>query len=122
MNELEYGQEIRMRNENTGNWSTEGTVTGTVSPRLYIVDAPDGGQYRRNRRQLKEKLQVNEEPVEPESQPVADGPPTSEVIGKQTTETEPHETEQKTEHPAEREVLRRSERKRQAPKRLITSV
>jgi len=119
MKELEYGQEIRIWNEKTGNWSTEGTVTGTVSPRSYLVDTPDGGQYRRNRRQLKEKPQVNEEPVKPQSQLVG-SPPMSEAVGEHTTETEPSGTEHRTEHPAEREVVRRSHRKRQAPERLIT--
>ena len=121
MKELQYGQEIRISNEKTGNWSTEGTVTGTVSPRSYIVDTPDAGQYRRNRGHLKEKPQVNGEPVAPQSRPVTDSPPTYttlEAIGKQTTETEPRETEQETVHPAGREILRRSERKRQAPERI----
>ena len=119
--ELHQGEAVRIQQRRV--WKPAVVVKHHVAPRSYIVAAPDGTQMRRNRvhlQQRKEAAQV----IRPDLVPVSNEPsqpfPQNTEDGVETGRTEPQTSRnEQSEVQLGEPPLRRSQRVRRAPQRLI---
>lgn len=142
---LQCGNSVRIRDNENNQWKEKAIVLQEVAPRSYLVKTERGGLFRRNRRDIlktnefvdvesdeeeqKEQSEINQMPLNvtkqkerSENQPIMEAKKSYESDQNARKETKYNTEETKKVEPKkekEPEVLRRSNRTRKKPNRLI---
>jgi hypothetical protein len=80
---LKPGDEVRLKTDEQSSWSDPATVVAQTTERSYVVETPQGRQYKRNRHHM---LSVPEQSDAPPEQPQQEQ---SDIINKDTATPAP---------------------------------